>query len=118
MESAMSIMRLVSQHRRIKIAEEFWTDLLDWAETTGWNPEHPRPCYQPEDKFTVSAVDARSLAEAFDVIAGDLILHQRVSERFLVQLMNGFETMILFLQAGKFRIERISEAAPGGLGRV
>jgi hypothetical protein len=101
----VSNIRLEGQHQSFVIALEFWDELLQWAEENDWKPQHAPACYRQADGLEISAADAANLADALEVIAGEMVLYDTlVSERFLKELGDGFMKLIAFFQSGAFRI--------------
>jgi len=98
-------LRLQGQNDSYVIDAEFWDDLLDWAEESGWNPEQPSALYRTDSGLHVSASDAANLADTFEFIAGDLVLHEfDVSDHFVKELLEGLLKLTVFFQSGGFRI--------------
>lgn len=101
----MQHMQLRGSGGTITVAPELWNDLLEWAEESGWSPEHAREYYRTSG-CEVSADDSRRFAEVIEVIAGNLILQEnKRCEKFILELIDRFEKLIHFCQSGAFRIE-------------
>ncbi len=105
---AVSNIRLQSDHDTLVIAEDFWEEILEWAEDNGWLPEQPPDLYRGDTGLTVTAGDAGNLADALEFIAGGLVFHKTVeagiSDDFLRKLIDGLQTLSTFFQSGSFRI--------------
>ena len=89
------------------IDSDLWVDLLDWAQDNGWQPEHPRELYDDcLHHLAVGEDDAANLADAFEFIAGDLVLHElsQVSDRFLRDLVDSLSKLSVFFAQGGFQI--------------
>ena len=104
----MSKIRLQGGQDTLVIAEEFWEEVLEWAEDNGWRPEQPPDLYRGDTGLKVTADDAGNLADALEYIAGDLVFHKNfeveISDDFLRKLVGGLETLSTFFQAGSFTI--------------
>ncbi|HID22906.1 MAG TPA: hypothetical protein EYP14_10975 [Planctomycetaceae bacterium] len=87
------------------IDADFWNDLLDWAEESGWEPEQPPVLYRSNSGLEVSASDAANLADTLEFIAGDLVLHELdVPDTFIKELIRTLAVLAEFFQQGGFRI--------------
>ncbi len=104
----MSNIRLQSDHDTLVIAEDFWEEILEWAEDNGWFPEQPPDLYRGDTGLIVTAGDAGNLADALEFIAGELVFHKTaeagISDDFLRTPMDGLQTLSTFFQSGSFRI--------------
>lgn len=103
----MTCIRLLGSNDCYTIESDLWIDLLDWAQDNGWKPQHPRELYDDSlHHLVVSDEDAANLADAFEFIAGDLVLHElsQVSDHFLRDLVNSLAKLAVFFQQGGFRI--------------
>lgn len=104
----MTLLCLTNGGERYLISEQLWTDLLSWAEETGWNPADPPELFR-EIGLTVNAEDAADLADVFEVMAGHLIFVQAgVPENFLRELGRALESLADFFDAGRFQIAAAS----------
>lgn len=105
----MTCIRLQGPHDCYTIDSDLWIDLLDWAQDSGgWQPQHPRELYDDcLHHLAVSTNDAANLADALEVIAGDLVLHElsQVSDCFLRDLVDSLLKLTIFFQQGGFRID-------------
>jgi len=98
-------LRLERHDDCLVIDARFWEDLVDWAEDNGWKPELPSVLYRSDSGVTVSDSDAANLAEALELIAGDLVLYDLdVPDHFLKDLVRTLMVLTEFLQRGAFRI--------------
>jgi len=101
----VSNLRLIGQSDCYVIDSRFWDDLLEWAEESGWKPEHPSVLYRTDSGLHVTDSDADRLADTLEFIAGDIVLHELdVSDEFLRELLDGLLKLTIFFQSGGFRI--------------
>ena len=103
----MTCIRLQGSHDCYTIESDLWVDLLDWAQDNGWQPQHPRELYDDSlHHLAVSEEDAANLADAFEFIAGDLVLHElsQVSDSFMRDLVDSLSKLSVFFQHGGFEI--------------
>jgi hypothetical protein len=93
------------------IAVDFWTELLDWAQDNGWEPEHEAMCYRGElADLEVNDEDALNLGDALEFIAGDVVLHEyEVPDQFLRHLLDSLLKMTVFFQTGAFKVVRLND---------
>lgn len=108
----MSLLCLTNEGERYLISSDLWTDLLSWAEETGW-----KPCAEPEAfreiGRSITAEDAANLADVFEVMAGHLIFVQaNVSEDFLRELGTALESLAEFFDSGRFEIQAANPHGP------
>lgn len=89
---------------RFVIGERFWEDIVAWAGAQGWICESSTVGNDSCREF--SDEDSARLAEALDVIGGNLILqsHTNVSEKFIAQLAEALQTLQRFAESGGFRV--------------
>jgi len=104
----VSNLRLRGVHETLVIGDDFWEEILDWAEDNGWRPEQPACLYRGDTGLQVTAFDANNLGDTLEYIAGDIALFKMdaigVPERFASDLLNGLMTLTTFFQSGSFRI--------------
>lgn len=104
----MSNLRLRGEDDTLVIGDDFWEEILDWAEDNGWRPEQPACLYRGDTGLLVTACDAGNLGDTLEFIAGDLVLHELdaagVPDTFLTELLDGLQTLTHFFQSGSFRI--------------
>jgi len=95
--------------RRVVIGAEFWNDVVDWAAAQGWIADSAEHSDSRSDCEFTSA-EAAKLAEALDVIGGNLVLHSQtdVPETFLVELAAALQTLQTFAATGGFRVRELS----------
>lgn len=95
------------------IGADFWMEIVDWAFERELISECTARCHRSEDgnPFEVSSEEAGRLAEAFDIIGGDLIIQsdKNVSEKFINELADALLTLQRFAESGGFRVEPLGE---------
>ena len=100
----MQHLRLKSADDALVIGEDFWAEILEWAEDNGWKPHRPSTEYRSTG-LAVTAEDAQNLGDALEFIAGDLVLHELdVSDDFMRELLDALYTLTVFFQSGSFQI--------------
>ena len=112
----MACIRLQGPHDCYTIEIDLWVDLLDWAQDNGWKPQHPRELYDDcLHHLAVTDDDAANLSDAFEFIAGDLVLHElsQVSDCFMRDLVDSLSKLSVFFLQGGFHIAPVPLAAVG-----
>ncbi|MFQ5734082.1 MAG: hypothetical protein ACE5KM_19275 [Planctomycetaceae bacterium] len=106
MESDQARLALVGRDDRFVIGAGFWDDVVSWAIAHGWICRSLKDLRQWDDRCEFSAEEASRLAEALDVIGGNLVLqsHENVSEAFLAQLADALLTLQRFAESGGFHV--------------
>ncbi|MDA1018053.1 MAG: hypothetical protein O3A00_26805, partial [Planctomycetota bacterium] len=86
------------------IGADFWFEIVEWALQIGWLSEHSIEYYQKESY--VAPQDAERLAEALDIMGGNLILQSNkdVAESFISNLADALLKLQRFSESGGFRI--------------
>lgn len=106
MEPEESRLILEGAGGRFIIGVDFWNEIVDWASQKGWLSDYSSRFDGSAEPRDVSAEDAARLAEALDIIGGDLIIqsHTNVSEEFITELANALLTLQHFAESGGFRV--------------
>ena len=104
MSTAEKKLTLEGEGGRFVIGSDFWFEIVEWALQIGWLSEHEIGYYGQANY--VSPQDASRLADALDVIGGNLILQSRdkVSDDFITNLADTLLKLQRFSQSGGFRI--------------
>ena len=95
---------LQSSDDRFVIGAAFWGDVVSWANEQGWICDSNERTWNERREF--SADEANRLAEALDVIGGNLVLqaHEGVSEEFITELADALSTLQRFAESGGFEV--------------
>ncbi len=100
-----SRLRLKSASTTLVISVEAWRELLDIAGNNGWRSEHPSACYWADIGLEVTAIDARHLARALEVLGDYLACNQRkYRPEDVSSLIDDLGDLVAFCGSGGFRV--------------
>jgi hypothetical protein len=102
---------------RFVIGAHFWDEVVSWAVEHGWVSDagseggRTGPCRSYSDE------ESRRLADALDVIGGNLVLQSQVSvpDEFLAELAEALSKLQTFAESGGFSVRPWHPAAESGL---
>lgn len=104
MDSQEPHLILQGERRRFVIGADFWAEIVSWAAAQGWIAGSLDGDWRDGREF--SDEESARLAEALDVIGGNLILHSggNVPEEFITRLAEALQTLQTFAASGGFRV--------------
>lgn len=104
MDSAETNLKLEGDGGCFVIGSDFWFEIVEWALQIGWLSEHDIEYYGQANYVTPQ--DAARLADALDLIGGNLILQSqsKVADEFITNLSDALLKLQRFSESGGFRI--------------
>lgn len=96
-------LRLKQQDATLVISSLAWRELLEAAQTYGWESEHPPACYWGDVGLSVTDSDARRLATGFEAMGDHLVDSERDPEE-IAEFISTLGELAIFCRTGGFRV--------------